>query len=909
MRNLFFSILLLAAATSLATAQATGSISGTVSDAQDRAVVGAVVTVKSTSLAAERALATDGGGHFAAAGLAPGAYTVTAQAPGLKLSKPQAVTLGVGGSVRLSLRVEVSQSEQQVSVTAAAVTREGQTVAPAVDKDAPSVANAVAGLTVTYLPNRDRDFTQFGSLAAGAEATSQGLSVDGQRAVATAVEVDGADFNDPLEGGARGGADGGFFFPQTVVQEFQLVHAGAGAEVGDTSGGFMNVATKAGSDRLHGEQFYIFRPASLTGSDAFGHSLNDTQNEVGGSIGGDIIKDKLFFYGGGEQDFVHVPAWVAFQPQTAGAVPASLAGDQVQVIGRDNPTALSLRLDAALSQRNSVAVEGNYNRIRYANVNPGSTQVYRTADNFDSLSGQSDWLHLNLTSTIGAGVVNQVLAQWASDRRALMPNSTAPESFVNGFGILGGDALAPHRYTSDQRGVNDDIAFAWHGNMLHWGAGFADDPGQEMQQAGLNGRLDFNSLSAFLANQPRRSRMTVALAPSGLLYKGSLRRGDFYVSDRVALTEALTLTAGLRWDGQWNPQPPNPNPALPGSGFVPNDLTQWQPRLGLAWNPRSSTVLRLSSSVYDAPTPATYFQRVFTDNGLNSTVSDSYFPSPIDGAAATIVSNFRNPRSLQSAVSFEQQFGKRVDLTTGYSLEETWNLARVVDANLLPPAGNNNGNPVFPLARPLAGFGQVLRTESSAHSNFNAWLTTVNFRLPYNLTLAANYTLAHTRDDASQAGPFDVVTTLNPFNLAAEAAYADQDIRHNFNLSGTDNLPWGFKINPIFIARSGQPYTPILGFDTQNDGNDFNDRAGARNSLRQPALYDIDLRFVKDITLKGRGHHLDLFADVFNVANFGNRNFGPQDWNIVGTPATFAPSTNALGGPRQIQFTARLVGF
>ncbi|MGH9595183.1 MAG: hypothetical protein ACRD3K_00150, partial [Edaphobacter sp.] len=134
----------------------------------------------------------------------------------------------------------------------------------------------------------------------------------------------------------------------------------------------------------------------------------------------------------------------------------------------------------------------------------------------------------------------------------------------------------------------------------------------------------------------------------------------------------------------------------------------------------------------------------------------------------------------------------------------------------------------------------------------------------------------------------------------------------------------GFKFNPIFIARSGQPYTPLIGFDTQHDANDWNDRAifnstvAMRNSLRQPAFTDLDLRIVKDITLKGVGHHLDLFMDVFNVGGAGNRNFGAEGVSLFGTAtspvftggqALFAPNVTRLGGPREIQFTARLVAF
>src|SRR6185312_1179916 len=605
---------------------AVGTITGTVQDPQQRVVPGAQVTATNTALGSHRTIAADRNGHFTLAQLSPGAYSVTAIAPGLKLGRAQAVTLGVGGSVQVTLRLSLASGGQEVTVTAGPANVEGQTVAPAVDKDAATVANAIAGLTVTYLPNRDRDFTQFAALAAGAQETDTGVEVDGQRANAALTEVDGADFDDPLEGGRRGGADGGFFFPQTVVQEFQLVHAGASADVGDTNGGLMNVATKAVSDRIHGEQLFIFRPAALTGSDAFAHPLSDTQHEIGGSIGGDIKPGRIFYYVGGEQDFVNVPYYTEFQPQASGvSVPAALASLQGQTVGRNDPTALSLRLDFVIDNHNTLTLEGNYNRISYRNVNPDSTQVSAVAAHGDSLAGQSDWIHANWTAAAASGVVNQIVAQWAGDRRDLMPRSTAPEQYINGFGTLGGDSQGPHRFISRQRGASDDLAIIWHGHTVHFGGGFAQDPGSEQQQANLNGRYDFASLADYLANDPLRYQQTFAASAGSLLYSGTVHRGDAYVVDRLPLGEKLTLTAGLRWEGQWNPQPPRPNPAIPGTSAIPNDLREWQPRIGLAWNPNSRTAVRLSSGMYDAPTPATYFARVFTDNGLNTVVADSLY--------------------------------------------------------------------------------------------------------------------------------------------------------------------------------------------------------------------------------------------------------------------------------------------
>ena len=201
---------------------------------------------------------------------------------------------------------------------------------------------------------------------------------------------------------------------------------------------------------------------------------------------------------------------------------------------------------------------------------------------------------------------------------------------------------------------------------------------------------------------------------------------------------------------------------------------------------------------------------------------------------------------------------------------------------------------------------------------------TAGFQLPHRSQLTANYTLARTRDNDSNLGPFTISSPLDPFDLASNGAYSTFDVRNSFNLSAITNLPYGFKINPILLWHSGFPYNPILGFDTQNDGNDWNDRAilnglvAPRNILRQPSFFDLDLRFVKDITLKGEGHHLDLFMDIFNITGAGNRNFGSESISLFGTPsaplysagqALFAPDTNHFGSTRQVQFTVRITAF
>jgi hypothetical protein len=285
---------------------------------------------------------------------------------------------------------------------------------------------------------------------------------------------------------------------------------------------------------------------------------------------------------------------------------------------------------------------------------------------------------------------------------------------------------------------------------------------------------------------------------------------------------------------------------------------------------------------------------------------------------------FRNPRSLQLAGTVEQEIRPQFTLSAGYLHGSTWRLQRRFDQNLFPPTSNSTGLPIFPTTRPNPSIGRLLVNQSQAHSNYDGLLLSSVSQIGRRSQLTVNYTLSQTHDDDSNTGPYGIDAALNPFDPKLERAYSAQDIRNVLNVSGIFNLPLGLKLNPIFLAQSGRPYTPIIGFDTQNDANDWNDRAviggvaAGRDSLRQPAFSDVDLRVVKDFTLKGVGRHLDLFMDVFNLIGTGNRNFGSDSISLFGNAASpvasagqalFAPNGTMLGGPREFQFTARLVGF
>src|ERR1700734_2215713 len=319
-------VILPIALTRAARAQAaTGSIAGRVTDPSGAVVPNATVTIRNTDLSTARTITTGRDGAFRTSGLISGAYTVDAKADKLALRRPVRITLTLGSSTEVALKLEIPRARETTTVRARAATVEGNTVAPPSNTTEASVTTFLPGLTITYLPNRDRDFTQFTNQTAGAEEDAEGTGIimAGQRADAIATQVDGTSFNDALLGGRRAAEDGGVYLPMGVVREFQLVRSGVDSTVGLTNAGLINVATKSGANRGRGDAFYTGRPSAFTSADAFGHSLDSWLNAFGIAESGAIRKNLLFYSAGFEQDFIHAPYYASFAP-VATPVPTAL---------------------------------------------------------------------------------------------------------------------------------------------------------------------------------------------------------------------------------------------------------------------------------------------------------------------------------------------------------------------------------------------------------------------------------------------------------------------------------------------------------------------------------------------------------------------------------------------------------
>lgn len=934
------------------------AIEGSLTDSNGAAIGGATVMIRNTETGLERTVSTDGSGRFTAPVLPVGRYTVRAEASGFAAAVNDDVRLSVGETTAVDFTIAPASVQEQVTVSAEA---------ESVDAETQASSSTIPERAVEDLPIRGRNFTEFVQLtpAVVQESDRGGLVIAGQRSINSNVAIDGADYNDALQGNQRGGAETAFFFPQTAVREFQVVRSGANAEIGRTNAGFVNVVTKSGTNSFNGEAFYFNRNRRLTSPNAFGRSLDNAQNQFGGSIGGPLVRDRAFFFFGIEQNYLRVPFVVEFAAPPAGVnVPGDILALEGEQNGTNDPTALFGRTDFVLSDANTLNVQYTYTRLRGENFNFDSPRINEAVSTNFTRIASSNGLKTSLVSVVNPSIVNEVRFQVATDNRLEEPNSNLPALLVPGFGDFGGDNSRPRLFDTMRFQLADNFSVNAGAHRLRFGVDTNINRVRQQRESNTQGRFDFESrggasaLQNFIANRPRRFRQSVpGFDPEDLIFRGSVKELALFVQDRVEVTRHVTLNAGLRWEGQWNPQPTRPNPLVPETARIPNDLKMFQPRLGLTWNVggTGNTVLRLSTGLYTARAPANLFQRVFTNNGLiaqeveiGETTACRNNPNLLAGCrlrgpnaivtAPNVLSsiptnfittprifgfepNFRNPRSFQGSINLEQQLGTNFLFTAGYIRNSTWNLQRRLDRNLFPPTIDETGTPIFPEDRPNPNIGRLSINESSAHSSYDALTLTLARRFARRFQMQANYTLASNRDDDSNERNFSGERTFNPFDLTLEDAPSKQDVRHNFNLSGLVALGRGFSVSGIVITRSGFPYSPVIRFDTQNDDNDDNDRAiingraAERNSFRQPSFFNLDVRLLKGFRL-GETRRLDFSAEVFNLTRNTNKNFGNDSISEFGTPddpvstageALFAPSTARFGGPRQLQLGVRFV--
>lgn len=286
----------------------TGRVTGSVTDSTGAVVPGGKVVVTNLGSGSQYTAMSDNGGNFNVSALPVGNYKAEVSASGFQ-GQTQSFSLNVSEVQAIHFKLSVGETRTVVEVTDAA---------PLVQTTTSSTGEVIQGRQLADLPLNGRNFTQlallapgvtrgaYGSLASGVKGNAESLryndtggyalAANGLRPQANSYILDGIDNNESLTNGIS------FFVPVEAMSEFRVTNTLAPAEFGRAGGAIIQSAIKSGTNSIHGSAFIFYRDSALGSANPNYFSPSTPivkyhRNQFGGTLGGPIIKDKLFLFG------------------------------------------------------------------------------------------------------------------------------------------------------------------------------------------------------------------------------------------------------------------------------------------------------------------------------------------------------------------------------------------------------------------------------------------------------------------------------------------------------------------------------------------------------------------------------------------------------------------------------------
>ncbi len=948
----------------------TGSIEGIVVDPSAASVVGATVVVQNTDTNYQRKLTTDGAGRFRAVQLPLGGYKISATAPSFGTLVRYGFDLAVGQSINLTLTLSVVSVKETVNV-------EGNI--PVIETSSVERSSYIDKNSIRSLPNNGRNFYDFMNLTPGV-AIVQGpdgneISVNGQKGIANNISIDGADNNNPFFGEQRGGQRPAFTVNLDAVKEFSVVSDGAPAEFGRSSGGFVNVVTKSGTNQVHGTLHEFLKLSSLTSAQSDGTSISDfKQNQFGGTIGGPAKKDKLFYFLAYDQQIFRQTKQnnaKRIDPRLVDlfATKFGVPNENGPITRTNDANALLGKIDWNLSPRNLLNLRYNYSRSNQDNGTFDVDSYARSAN--ASERGFVNTFSGSLNTTISASTLNELRFQSSREDRPRKyngpniggQNRPLPDTGIDFAGSyrFGEPFFIPVEDHDTRFQINNNFTLINGAHNIKMGFELNRTSTTQTFIGFANTRYIFSSVPGFInyVNQGPKyvecsngTANATGACPTGTDITGPLLlflqftgvngksvnnagtqtipnlEPALFIQDKWQVNRKVTLSYGLRWDAQVQPSPQTPanqvffanligKKGFPSDGNIPSSMKQFQPRLGLTWDPAGlgKTVIRINGGIFYARTPGLQLASPRSTNGsiAQSIFQASFFngfgvtpptyPNLIPNTSSLPVDhpdifvfdkNYTNPRTYSWSATLEQL------LTPGLKVFGTFNYAKGVHLTRFV----NRNDPAFgsPFSTGLGadgknGVGTLTTVESSAKSLFRGLTIGMTKQFSNKFQAQMNYQLSTDySDDDNERDPFSFrYAAAN--NFKPEYNYSDRDQRHRFNAFGLWQGPWGIELSPRFSTRSAQPLT--VANRIQANGTIIK-----RNTLRKNnEFYSFDFRALKAFKLNER-FTVQGIVDVFNMFNSAN----PKKPEVTGLLFNFDGTiTSGLGDPRQAQLGVKLI--
>ena len=665
MKRLLIRVCMLSVLTLLPTIVAaqgtTGSISGTITDSQKSVIPGVSVLVTQVETGAQRNQVSDEHGRYRVLDLPPGTYRVQAELSGFQTVVRSELVVAIGKDTLADIEMKVGGLNEEVTVT-------GET--SAVSLGTTTTGGVVTTQQISELPLNGRNFMQLATLTPGV-ITSRGtakdftggfggtqLAVGGARPEQTGYLMDGTNIADISDKAPSSMA--GVMLGVDTVKEFNVMTHGYNAEFGRAAGGVMSAVTKSGTNQIHGTAFEFHRDDALDSKNFFatGDPAPFQRDQFGGTFGGPLVQNRLFYFGSYEQlrdrnsvtQFARLPDAAAHQ----GIVPVNGVPTNVGVNpivrpyldllfpipdGRDfgDGTAELVHSEQDPTDEHFGVVKFDYN------MGKGDSLMVRwSKDPSKSVISQPHPLFFEHTTTDTRyfTVQNQHLftstlfntLRVAANRTArtddLVPTIDIPQSLYFStdphFGAIniltastaGSIATTPVDYKQDVYQFADTLTWSKGSHVIKAGFDLQNYHFDGTSYSRYGGTFQFRTVQEFLTL--RRSATAAADRFTGNLPGTDTFRqmrqwyDAFFVQDDWRISNHLSMQYGLRYDRTTTPKELNgkvaglldlndlnttPLGVTPGTPMYKDPSAKnFAPRLGVAWNPRGDQKMTLKGN-------------------------------------------------------------------------------------------------------------------------------------------------------------------------------------------------------------------------------------------------------------------------------------------------------------------------
>ncbi len=938
----------------------TGRISGVVKDADGGVLPGVAIEARNNATGLTARAVTDTRGFYVILNLPTGTYTVTASLQGFATATRSDVRLVLGSAPTVDFTMQLAAGEESITVTAEI---------PLVEVTRPAAGTTILTEQLASLPVSNRDFEALVYLTPESRKESERgyISLSGQRGINTNVTVDGVDNMNGFFGGVTADAEGRAPLSISIesIKEFTVITNGASAEFGRSAGGFVNIITKSGTNEFHGSAFWYTRPQSMVADPPAPLKLNDQEkDQYGFSLGGRLIRDRLFFFTSYDQqaqdETINIDAKV-LDADIFAKYPV-LASPPRYVQTTDGRVVFG-RLDYLPSSAHRFMARVNYADYEGENGTSGSPTRTASYNGVEMMYTRS--YVANYSATIGANMLNDLNLQYViEDTPRKDKGLSLPDVQVRNWGNYGEVSFLPIDSTNHRKTITDSFTWMLGEHVAKGGFEYNDSDVDQVFKGNWRGVYIFNSKADLLAGKWVEYRQFIPLGGKSVDEAGrsnfAQKELAFFVQDQWYATPQLTATVGLRWErldnpdfGVLNPDDMNADGSFNKTRHIPDMNNQWSPRFGITWAPLPKTAVRFTAGRFWSRTPGLLWAQANTSNGYNATqlvlTAGANGPtSPIappwgagwtpEGGFAfinpavvttipkpgvfTVDPNFENPYTDRFTLQFERELFANTAITLGAVYAKSEQLERLTDFNLQydcasgPPSKTcepklaPNGLPLYSTTRPYAYYSRITMYTSDASSEYKALTAVLQRRFAQRFSGLLSVTWSKDQDNDSNERNYAGLQAEDKNDIDRNWGYSNRDQRWKIAANGTWNTPWwGVVFSGSAYYNTGQPYNITAGSDLNKDGDSSTDRPTVngkhfpRNSGRQPDSWGLNLRLQKPFHL-GPGQ-LSAIVECFNCTNEETYRVTSTVWGTGETPRADFGTKSYVGTPRTFQLALR----